>query len=122
MIYTNEPANQFYVYLTAYRALNSKELNEKLLKGMTSEIRKYTGLYGVIESINHTGCFREAGQDVASSERTLCVRARTEIEADNLAFLACDRYDQDAVLVVNSQTHRLTQPSCCTTSVKVSTV
>lgn len=105
MIYTNEPANQFYVYLTAYRAVESKEVNEKMLKGMISEIRKYPGIYGVIESTTHTGCFREAGQDVASTERTIVVRARNKTEVDNLAYLACDKYGQDAVLVVNSQTH-----------------
>lgn len=105
MIYTNEPVNQFYVYLTAYRAVETKEVNEKMLKGMIAEIRKYPGLYGVIESTNHTGCFREAGQEVASTERTICVRARDAVEAAQLTDLACLSYDQDAVLVVNSQTH-----------------
>lgn len=108
MIHTKEPANQFYVYLTAYRALNGDAVNEKLLKGMISEIRKYPGLYGVIENEMVAGCFREHGQDVATTERTLKVRARNETEADNLAFLACDRYDQDAVLEVASQTHTAT--------------
>lgn len=108
MIHTKEPANQFYVYLTAYRATYSDALNEKLLKGMIAEIRKYPGIYGVIEQEMVAGCFREAGQEEASIERTLKVRARNEIEADNLAFLACDRYDQDAVLEVASQTHTAT--------------
>lgn len=108
MIHTKEPANQFYVYLTAYRATNTEEMNELLLKGMVREIRKYPGIYGVIESELVAGCFREAGQDEVSTERTLKVRARNETEADNLAFLACDRYNQDAVLEVASQTHTAT--------------
>ena len=105
MIYTNEPANQFYVYLTAYRATNTHEVNEKFTDSMIKEIRKYPGLYGVIESVNHTGCFREAGQALASIERTLCVRARDAVEAAQLTDLACRTYEQDAVLVVSSQTH-----------------
>lgn len=108
MIYTNEPANQFYVYLTAYRGIEPLEVNEKMLKGMIAEIRKYPGLYGVIEDESVVGCFHEAGQPVATRERTLKVRARNEVEADNLAFLACDHYDQDAILEVASQTHTAT--------------
>lgn len=108
MIHTKQPANQFYVYLTAYRAINPEAVNEKLLKGMIAEIRKYPGIYGVIEDELVAGCFREAGQDAVSTERTIKVRARNEVEADNLAFLACDRYNQDAVLEVASQTHTAT--------------
>ncbi len=108
MIHTKQPANQFYVFLTAYRSTNTEAVNEKLLKGMIAEIRKYPGSYGVIEDINVAGCFQEAGATHPTIERTLKVRARNEIEADNLAFLACDRYDQDAVLEVASQTHTAT--------------
>lgn len=108
MIHTKQPANQFFVYLTAYRAGRSEAVNEKFLKGMVAEIRKYPGIYGVIEDELVAGCFKEAGQDVATTERTIKVRARNEVEADNLAFLACDRYEQDAVLEVASQTHTAT--------------
>lgn len=108
MIQTKQPANQFYVYATAYRGHESQAVNEKMLKGMIAEIRKYPGLYGVIEDEMVAGSFREEGQAEATTERTLRIRCRTEIEADNVAFLACDRYMQDAVLEVTSQTHKAT--------------
>jgi len=108
MIQTNQPANQFYVYATAYRGYESQAVNEKMLKGMIAEIRKFPGLYGVIEDEFVAGSFREAGSDVATTERTLRIRCRNEIEADNVAFLACDRYMQDAVLEVRSQLHTAT--------------
>lgn len=111
MIYTNEPANQFYVYLTAYRATNGHTVNEAFTKSMTAEIRKYPGMYGLIESIGHTGCFREAGQEVATEERTIVVRALNARQVANLTDLACHKWEQDAVLVVNSQTHTATLAS-----------
>lgn len=108
MIHTNEPANVFYVYLTAYRGFQSEELNEALLKGMIKRIQKYPGMYGRIESYNIAGCFREEGQLVATQERTLKVMCRKESQVAELTWLACHEYDQDAVLVVNSQTHTAT--------------
>lgn len=108
MIHTKQPANQFFVYATAYRAIESREVNEKFMKGMVAEIRKYPGLYGVIDDAGLMGHYREEGQDVATAERTVRVRCRNATEADNVAFLACDRYNQDAVLEVTSQLHTAT--------------
>lgn len=105
MIYTNEPSNVLYVYLTAYRATNSRPLNEIFLLGMINHISKFPGEYGTIETSSIQGCFREEGRDYVSSERTIRVRCTDKHQATNLADLACHRYDQDAVLVVNSQTH-----------------
>jgi len=105
MIYTNEPANVFYVFLTAYRAVETKDVNEMHLKALTATIRKFTGMYGNIESTDIQGCFREAGQDVASIERTLKVRCTSMKQVAELTWQACHLYDQDAVLIVNSQTH-----------------
>lgn len=105
MIHTKQPANQFYVFLTAYRSYETTEVNEIHTRGMASEIRKLPWTYGVIENGDVQGCFKEAGTEVAINERTLKVRARNENEMANLVYLACKVYDQDVVLVVNSQTH-----------------
>lgn len=105
MIHTKQPANQFYVFLTAYRSHECTEVNEIHTRGMASEIRKYPGQYGIIEDADVQGCFKEEGAEVATNERTLKVRARNEYEMANLVYLACKIYDQDAALVVNSQTH-----------------
>ncbi len=105
MIHTKQPANQFYVFLTAYRSYECTEVNEIHTRGMAAEIRKYPGMYGVIEDGDVQGCFKEAGTEVATNERTLKVRARNQYEMENLTYLACKVYHQDAVLVVTSQTH-----------------
>lgn len=105
MIHTKEPANVFYVYLTAYRSYESLEVNEMMLKGLIARIRTYPGTYGNIESINVQGCFKEDGSDTASTERTLRVRCTKESQVAELTWLACHNYNQDAVLTVNSQTH-----------------
>lgn len=105
MIHTNEPANVFYVFLTAYRAVETPEVNEKFTRGMTRRIRTFAGLHGNVESTEIQGCFREAGQDVASIERTIKVRCTNMKQVAELTYLACVDYNQDAVLIVNSQTH-----------------
>lgn len=105
MIHTKQPANQFYVFLSAYRSHESQEVNEKMTKGLIAEVRKFPGTYGVIEHENVQGCFKEAGAESASIERTIKVRARNIAEVEALTYLACKVHNQDAVLIVNSQTH-----------------
>ena len=105
MIYTNEPANIFYVFLTAYREIEEPKVNEKFTRGMARRIRTYAGTYGNIESTEIQGCFREAGQEVASIERTIKVQCTNMKQVAELTYLACVDYNQDAVLIVNSQTH-----------------
>ena len=46
MIYTKEPANKVFVFVTAYRGYESLEVNEKMLKGLIKTIRTYPGAYG----------------------------------------------------------------------------
>lgn len=104
MIYTKEPANKVFVFVTAYRGHESQEVNEKMLKGLIKTIRTYPGAYGNIRDENVTGCFKEAGMEYATEERTLMVEC-TEKQAAELTWLACKTYNQDAVLVVYSQTH-----------------
>lgn len=43
MIYTKEPANKVFVFVTAYRGHESQEVNEKMLKGLVRTIRTYPG-------------------------------------------------------------------------------
>lgn len=105
MIHTKQPANQFYVFLTAYRSYESTEVNEIHTRSIAQHIRKYPGALGIVENTDVQGCYKEAGAESASIERTLKVRARNHYEMSNLVYLACKNYDQDAVLVVNSQTH-----------------
>lgn len=104
MIHTKEPANKVFVFVTAYRGYESLEVNEKMLKGLIRTIKTYPGAYGNIRDENVTGCFKEAGMQEATQERTLKVECTVK-QAAELTWLACRTYSQDAVLVVNSQTH-----------------
>lgn len=106
MIHTNEPANIFYVFLTAYRASEPYEVNEKFTKGMTRRIRTFAGTYGNIESTEiQDYSYREAGKEVVSVKHTLKVRCTNMRQVAELTYLACVDYNQDTVLIVNSQTH-----------------
>ena len=105
MIYTNEPANVFYVYLTAYRSTNPYAINEIFTKEMAARIKKHPGFYGSLINHNVEGCYHEAGVDLPSVERTLVVKCTKPSQVAELTRLACEDYDQDAVLQVNSQTH-----------------
>lgn len=104
MIHTKEPANKVFVFVTAYRGYESLEVNEKVLKGLIRTIKTYPGAYGNIRDEHVQGCFKEAGMSEATQERTLKVECTIK-QAAELAWLACKTYHQDAVLVVNSQTH-----------------
>lgn len=104
MIHTKEPANKVFVFVTAYRGYESLDVNEKVLKGLIRTIKTYPGAYGNIRDENVQGCFKEAGMEYATEERTLKVECTIK-QAAELAWLACKTYHQDAVLVVNSQTH-----------------
>ena len=105
MLFTNESATQFTVYLTAYRAINSWSVNEIFQRGLTQRITRNPEFYGVIESQYIQGCFKEAGQDTATTERTLKVVCDNVAQVEMLTDLACRIYEQDAVLVVAGQTH-----------------
>lgn len=105
MIHTKEQANVFHVYLTAYRSTNTHEVNEILTNGLVKRISAFPGQYGSLVDSGVQGCFKEAGQQVATIERTLLVRCTKLSQVAELTDLACLGYDQDAVLQVNSQTH-----------------
>ena len=52
MIFTKEPANKVFVFVTAYRGYESLEVNEKMLKGLIRTIKTYPGAYGNIRDEN----------------------------------------------------------------------
>lgn len=80
MIYTKEPANKVFVFVTAYRGHESLEVNEKMLKGLVRTIKTYPGAYGNLRDAHVQGCFKEAGMPEATQERTLKVEC-TEKQA-----------------------------------------
>lgn len=104
MIYTKDNANMFFVYLTAYRSHETKEVNELFTEGMAKHIARHSAHYGVLVLEDIEGCYRETGSNAVSIERTLMVRCTSESQVAELADLACYRYDQDSILVVRSQT------------------
>lgn len=108
MIHTKEQANVFYVYLTAYRSINHYAVNEKFTKGMTKRIQRFPGTYGSLINSNVEGCYWEDGAGLPTVERTLIVKCTKQSQVAELTWMACKEYDQDAVLVVNSQTHTAT--------------
>ncbi|WP_459567614.1 hypothetical protein, partial [Enterobacter asburiae] len=61
MIFTKEPANKVFVFVTAYRGHESHEVNEKMLKGLIKTIRTYPGAYGNIRDEDVTGCREPTG-------------------------------------------------------------
>lgn len=55
MIYTKEPANKVFVFVTAYRGHESLEVNEKMLKGLARTIKTYSqDAVLVVNSQTHT--------------------------------------------------------------------
>lgn len=105
MIYTKEQPNVFYVYLTAYRSINSWAVNEILTTEMAGRIRRHPGFYGNLINTSVEGCYHEKGVGLPTVERTLVVKCTKPSQVAELTALACGEYDQDAVLQVNSQTH-----------------
>lgn len=105
MIYTKEPANVFYVLISAARA-NLTDINnmsrQNALKSMLLAEPEY---YGVLECTGLTGCYKEVGQAEASTERTYRVRCESKAQAINVARLGCNNFEQDCVMVYKSQTH-----------------
>ena len=85
MIYTKEPANKVFVFVTAYRGHESLEVNEKMLKGLVRTIKTYPGAYGNLRDAHVQGCFKEAGMPEATQERTLKVEC-TEKQAAELTI------------------------------------
>lgn len=111
MIHTKEPANMFYVYVSAARANLSDIVNMGRQTRLKGELLADPEYYGTLECTGLTGCYREEGQEAVSTERTyrvLCNRA----QAINVARLACNQLEQDCVLAVRSQTHTASLVNC----------
>lgn len=105
MIYTNETANVFYVLVSAARSTLSDMLNMSRQVALRKDLQADPEFFGELECTGLTGCYREEGQEVASTERTYRVRCDNKAQAINVARLACNRYEQDCVMVYKSQTH-----------------
>nr|DAH54119.1 MAG TPA: hypothetical protein [Caudoviricetes sp.] len=112
MIYTKEPANIFYMYVSAARADRPDVVNLARHNQLKRDIMNGLGMYGEIVQTGITGYFREAGQEVATEERTIKVACRTREECICLAQLVCRAYQQDCALVIKSQTHSAALMSC----------
>lgn len=105
MIFTKEPANVFYVLVSAFRSNLDDAENMSRHRRMVSTLRAAEGLYGSIESTDLTGCYREEIASAPTEEKTVRVRCKDKEQALNVARLACNEWEQDCVLVYNSQTH-----------------
>lgn len=105
MIYTKEPANIFYAYVSAARADLADIINMQRHNHLKRDIMNGLGMYGEIVQTGLTGCYREEGQEEAQQERTIKVACRTREECIELARLACMKYKQDCIMVIRSQTH-----------------
>lgn len=105
MIHTREPANVFYVLVSAARANLPDVSNMKRQLALRDALKFDPEYYGVLECTGLTGWYREEGQEVATQERTYRVRCENRAQAINVARLACNTFDQDCVLVYKSQTH-----------------
>ena len=69
MIYTNEPANVFYVLVSAFRSNLDDEVNMSRHRHMVNNLRNAPGLYGSVESTDLTGCYREAISSAPTEEK-----------------------------------------------------
>lgn len=105
MIYTNEPANVFYVLVSAARANLPDVVNMVRQVDLKALLQAEPEYYGVLECTGLTGYYREAGQEAATKERTYRVRCESKAQAINVARLACNDFEQDCVMVYKSQTH-----------------
>ena len=105
MIYTNEPANVFYVLVSAFRSNLCDEVNMSRHRHMVNSLRNAPLEYGIVESTDLTGCYREAIASAPTEELTVRVRCANKAQAIAVARLACNEFEQDCVLVYKSQTH-----------------
>ena len=105
MIFTKEPANVFYVLVSAFRSNLDDEVNMSRHRHMVSTLRSAPGLFGSVESTDLTGCFREGIASAPTEEKTIRVRCKDRAQVLQVAALACNKWEQDCVLVYKSQTH-----------------
>lgn len=69
MIFTKEPANAFYVLVSAFRSNLDDEVNMSRHRHMVSTLRAAPGIYGELESTDLTGCYREAIASAPTEEK-----------------------------------------------------
>ncbi|AZV02334.2 S-adenosyl-L-methionine hydrolase [Pectobacterium phage Q19] len=110
MIHTKEPTNCFYVYLSAYRSMNDLSTNLKAHAKMAEWLgyQQYARDGVVVESSDCVGFYREQGNDWPTRERSIRLKVACWAAVERIATIAHLEYNQEAVLVVNSQTHTAT--------------
>lgn len=92
----------YTVFLTAYRSYEPKAVNEKMTVGMHATINAHPSVYGKVTARDVVGCYREAGAESASTERTLRVECTEAIQCEDLLYLAKQHF-QDSILVVRNE-------------------
>ncbi|UUG66281.1 S-adenosyl-L-methionine hydrolase [Pectobacterium phage vB_PcaP_P15_PC2B6] len=111
MSHTKEPANIQYVLLSAFRASNTPLVNLTNHQALVESIEELGGC--VIESTALTGCYLEEGQSWPSTEKTIRVRCDEPWQVANVVWLAWCYYEQECVLVYESQTHTASLQAPC---------
>lgn len=105
MIHTKEPANVFYVLVSAARAGLTEKRNIERHTCLKVELMSDPEYYGFVTDTDLIGHYKEEGQEGATKERTVRVRCENRAQAINVARLACNTFEQDCVMVYKSQTH-----------------
>ncbi|QGF19812.1 S-adenosyl-L-methionine hydrolase [Pectobacterium phage MA1A] len=103
MIYTKERANQFTVFISACRADKADQVETR-----TNELRAWLKEYPAhvgfcTEEV--TGVYREAGAPKATYEHTFKVECEDIMQVQRVCRYATFVFEQECILVVNSQTH-----------------
>lgn len=111
MIHTKGPANVQYVLLSAYRASNTPLVNFTNHQALIATIEGLCGC--TIESTSLMRCCLEEGQQEPSTKETIRVRCDKPWQLANVVWLACQSYEQDCVLVYESQTHTASLQAPC---------
>ncbi|OUI74760.1 hypothetical protein B7C48_00020, partial [Streptococcus pyogenes] len=108
MIHTKQPANSFMVYLSAFRNERSEYENNKKHSNLVSWLQSQAFDRGndfKVVSASLTGSYRKRGQAVTSVERTIQVQVSDWAFVEVIAKHAHLWYQQEAVMVVATQTH-----------------
>ncbi|APU03029.1 S-adenosyl-L-methionine hydrolase [Pectobacterium phage PP47] len=103
MIHTKERANQFTVFVSACRADKADQAFTRTNE-LRAWLKEYPAHVGVcVEEV--TGVYREAGAHQATYEHTFKVECEDIMQVQRVCRYATFVFEQDCILVVNSQTH-----------------
>lgn len=83
---------------TTYRANNTLAANWKANNELLRMLKGVNGVTGIVEVL---GSFKELGQEAASQEISYKFEVSNNRLARYLAFVICNKYQQDAVLMID---------------------